>query len=95
MITPQQARQLNDVDHQMARDAEMHIDQALKAFSGSPVRVDLLKDLNAKTREAIEQKYRAAGWHVERVPCQRDGDYWRFSEAHQSGPDTSSYYRDR
>ena len=40
---------------------------------------DIPSHLNHSQREELIRRYQVAGWDVETVYDQRDGDFWRFS----------------
>ena len=67
MITPKEARALNELDEKRVTAEEVRIDAALRRFDGRPIQVDMDREgVTGKVIEEIERRYAAAGWKVSR-----------------------------
>jgi hypothetical protein len=77
VITPKEAKELSAEEKANVKNLEIRIDKALQeqrltfAINHFP---------SSKVREQIIRLYRGAGWNVEYISDQRDGDYLQFSE---------------
>lgn len=76
-ITPQDAKKLSEKDKLSVNALEKKIDEAL-IEGGYTFSADLFP--NNKVMRQIMQLYRNAGWKVEYMPDQRDGDYLHIRE---------------
>ena len=78
-ITPQEAMKLQESDREEIAELERKIDESLRnRFEGGSVAINF-RYSTRRVREEIERMYGAAGWNVEYVSDQRDGDFFQFS----------------
>lgn len=82
MITPHEAKVLNQSDRDLLSEIEKQIDRALRFYDGtSRISVDIQPGWPLMACGQIESAYRNAGWQVKRHDCMREGAFWQFNEA--------------